>query len=139
MDDQIRLEVLPKDTDRWIEAIDQDLLAIARSKNDFLYIIREKDCFRMFSHTPGSPSGGQKTLTRDKKNTAIVRNLANVADTLFSVSFSKNMDLYGVMASAEEGILSAFPGNDRDADEDIEFVIPNNSKEGANDNGRSGS
>ena len=33
------------------------------------------------------------------------------------------MNLYGVMASAEEAILTAFPGNDRDADEDVEFRV----------------
>jgi hypothetical protein len=32
------------------------------------------------------------------------------------------------MASAEEGILSMFPGDDRDADGDIEFILPDRSQ-----------
>ena len=38
------------------------------------------------------------------------------------------MNLYGVMATAEDGILSLYPGDDRDSDSDIEFVIPDKDK-----------
>ena len=123
MDDTIHLEPLPKDSERLEEALKEGRLAVARSNNDFLYILDMDGQFHMFTHTPGNPGGGQKRFPKDEKYTAMVRKLATLADAVFAVEFSREMNLYGVMASAEEAILTAFPGNDRDADEDVEFSV----------------
>lgn len=103
-------------------------MVITRSKNDFLYIVEFNNAFHMFSHTPGAPGGGQKQFPKDEKYTAVVSKLADLSDSVYVAEFDKNLNLYGVMASAEEGILSLFPGNDRDNDSDIEFIIPDKDK-----------
>ena len=124
MEDGIGLEILQKDGDKLVEALKLGRMAAARSGNDFLYITDSDGKYRLYIHTPGAPGGGRREFPKDEKHTAIIRNIAQVSDSLFSVEYNKEFDVRGVMASAEEGILSMFPGNCRDADEDIEFIIP---------------
>ena len=124
MDNNLTLDILPKDWNRVSEELSKGNIVVARSKNDFIYIIDEGDKYNLFSHTPGLPSGGRKTFPKDEKNTAIIRNFSKVSDAMFLVEYDKSMNIFGVLASAEEGILSTYPGNDRDADEMVEFIIP---------------
>ena len=124
MDDNISLDVLPKEADELMKALDNKNMAVARSKSDFLYILESDGEFLLFSHTAGTPGGGRKKFPKDEKYTAMIRNLANLADALFQVEFDKSLDLFGVMASAEEGILTMFPGEDREGNGDIEFIVP---------------
>jgi len=124
MENNIRLDVLPKDGDRILAELARGNIVAARSKNDFMYIMDEGEEYRLFSHTSGAPGGGRKTFPKNEKYTAIIRSFAGMSDALFLVEFERGMNLFGVLASAEEGILSMFPGNDRDADEVVEFLIP---------------
>jgi hypothetical protein len=124
MENIVNLGLLPKQGDNIIKELAGGNMVVARSKNDFLYIFDFDDEFHLFSHSPAAACGGQKRFPKDEKYTAIIRNLANLADSLFVAEFDKSFNIYGVMYSAEEGILAMFPGDDRDADEDIEFVFP---------------
>lgn len=131
--ENVNLELIPKDSDRLLEELGQGHMVIVRSKNDFLYILDFDGKFHMFSHTPGAPGGGQKQFPKDEKYTAVLRKLVDLADAVYKAEFDRELNLYGVMASAEEGILSLFPGDDRDKDSDIEFVIPEKDKPGEDD------
>ena len=122
--ENINLDLLPKDGERVLSELSSGNMIIARSKNDFLYIIAYSDEFHMFSHTPGATGGGQKTFKNDEKYQASVRQIVELADYVYLCEFDKEMNLYGVMYTAEEGILSMFPGDDRDSDENVEFIIP---------------
>jgi hypothetical protein len=124
MENNIKLDVLPKDGNRILEELSKGNIVVARSKNDFMYILDEGGEYRLFSHTPGTPAGGRNSFPKDEKHTAIIRSFAEVSDALFMIEFERKMDLYGVLASAEDGILSMYPGDDRDADETIEFFVP---------------
>jgi len=126
MENNIRLDVLPKDGNRILEELSKGNMVAARSKNDFLYVLDDGGEYRLFSHTPGTPNGGRKIFPKNEKHTAIIRSFAEVSDALFVIEFDRKMDFYGVLASAEEGILSMYPGDDRDADETIEFFVPHN-------------
>ena len=126
--DNINLNVLPKEGERLLEELGKGNMVITRSKNDFLYILAFDEKFHMFSHTPGAPGGGQKQFPKDEKYTAVIRKLADLSDSVYVAEFDKDLNIYGVMVSAEEGILSLFPGNDRDSDSDIEFIIPDKDK-----------
>jgi len=124
MEDNIKLDVLPKDGDRLLEELSRGNMVAARSKNDFMYVLDDGGNYRLFLHTPGSTGGGRKVFPKNEKYTAIIRSFAEMSDALFLVEFDKKMDLFGVLASAEEGILSMYPGDDRDADETVEFFVP---------------
>ena len=124
--EKINLDMLPKDGERMLKELSAGNMVVARSKNDFLYIIVFDDQFHMFTHTAGAPGGGQRQFPRDEKYMATVRNLATISDAIFLVEFDKNLNLYGVMSSAEEGILEMFPGEDRDSDGMVDFSLPEN-------------
>jgi hypothetical protein len=122
--EDIDLSMMPKDGDKMLEELGKGHMVVVRSKNDFLYILDFDGKYHMFSHTPGAPGGGQKQFPKDEKYVAVVRKLADLADNVFMAVFDKSLNLYGAMASAEEGILSLFPGGDGDSDGDIEFILP---------------
>jgi hypothetical protein len=124
MENNIRLDVLPKDGDRILTELSKGNMVAARSKNDFMYMMDEGGEYRLFSHTPGSAGGGRRTFPKNEKYTALIRSFAGMSDALFLVEFGKGMNLFGVLASAEEGILSMFPGDNRDEDEMVEFLVP---------------
>ena len=121
--ENINLDILPKDGERILQELAAGNMVIARSKNDFLYILDFDGQFHMFSHTPGAPGGGQKQFPKDEQYTATVRKLADLSDAVYMAEYDKNMNLYGVMYTAEEGILAMFPGEDRDSDGTVDFSI----------------
>ena len=121
-EENVNLDLLPNDGERVLQELTAGKMVIARSNNEFLYIIDFDGQFHMFSHTVGAPGGGQKQFPKNEKFAATVRSITDLADSVYSADFSKNMNLYGVMASAEEGILSMFPGDNRDNDKVIDFM-----------------
>ncbi|MDR2615901.1 MAG: hypothetical protein LBC28_04910 [Oscillospiraceae bacterium] len=117
----IELDLLPQDGERALRELAAGNMVIARSGNDFLYIAELNGLFHMFTHTPGAAGGGQRQFPKNEKYTASVRKLAELSDAMYVCVFDRAMNLYGVLQSAEEGILSLFPGADRDTDADVEF------------------
>ncbi len=128
MQKEVSLDILPKDWDRILEELSKGNIVVARSKNDFIYIMDEGGEYLLFSHTPGSPGGGKKSFPKDDKFTAVIKNFTKIADAMFLVEYDKSMNIFGVLASAEEGILTTYPGEDRDADEKVDFFIPQKNK-----------
>ena len=120
----VNLDILPKDGDRVLKELSDGNMVIARSKNDFMYMVAFDDHFHMFSHTPGDEGGGQRQVPIDEKHIAVIRKIADLADAVYLAEFDKDLNLYGVMASAEEGILEMFPGDDRDSDGMVDFGPP---------------
>ena len=134
--DKINLDLLPKDGDRMLEEIAAGNMVVARSKNDFLYIIEMNGQFHMFRHTPGAPGGGQKKFPKDEQYTATIRKIADIADAVYLVEYDKSFNLFGVMVTAEEGILDLFPGEDREGDGIIDFgFIDDDDDDESNDDG----
>ena len=126
--ENINLDMLPKDGERMLKELAEGNMVVTRSNNEFLYVIVFDDQFHMFTHTPGAPGGGQRQFPRNEKYTATVRNLAEISDAVYLVEFDKNLNLYGVMATAEEGILEMFPGEDRDSDGMVDFSLPDDTE-----------
>lgn len=124
MDDIIDLEVLGKEGEKLLAALGEGKLVAARSKDDFLYILEKDGEYHLFTHHLGAPEGGSKRFPKDEKYTAMMKSLATVSDAVFGVSFAPDMNLFGVMASAEHGILSMFPGEGNDEDGVITFAVP---------------
>lgn len=120
-EETVTLDLIPKDGDRVLEELNNGNMVIFRSKNDFLYAIQYGGQFHMFSHSRGAKGAGQKQFPVDAKYTASVKKLPDLADSVYLCIFDKSMNLYGVLMSAEDGIISMFPGDSDDADEPVEF------------------
>ncbi|MCL2392372.1 MAG: hypothetical protein FWC66_07175 [Oscillospiraceae bacterium] len=121
--ENIDLELLHADGNRLFEELSKGNMVIARSKNDFLYIVAFDEMIHMFSHTVGAPGGGQKQFPMDEKSTAIVRKICDLSDSMYKAEFDAGLNLYSVMATAEQGILDMFPGEDRDSDGVVDFSV----------------
>jgi hypothetical protein len=133
----VTLEPLPKDGARALQELKDGNLIVARSKDDFLYILEWGGMFHMFSHTPGSPGGGQRQFNKNEKYRAVVRKVVEMADTVFRAEFDHDMNLYGVLSSAEEGILALYPAESV-GDAEVEFKPwDRNADEESDDGGRS--
>ena len=124
--DDINLDVLPKESERVFKELSDGNLVIARSKNDFIYIVAFDEQFHIFMHTPGQESGAQKQYPVGEEAFAVVRSVIELADVVYMAVFDKSLNLYGVMYTAEEGILEMFPGDDRDSDGMVDFSPPDN-------------
>jgi len=122
--DRVDLDLLPKDGDRMLSELAEGNMVIARSKNDFLYILDYDGMYHLFSHTPGNPGGGQRQFPKEEQHTAMVMRLADLSDAVYVAVFDKDLNIYGVMFTAEEGILAMFPGEDRDSDGIVDFSLP---------------
>ena len=129
--ENVNLDMLPKDGERMLKELAAGNMVIARSKHDFLYILDFGNEFHMFSHTPGAPGGGQKQFPKNEKYMATVRKIADMSDSVYMAEFDKSLNIYGVMATAEEAILSMFPGSDRSSDGMVDFSIPDKQDEEA--------
>lgn len=123
--ENINLDLMPADGERMLEEISKGNMSIARSKNDFLYIVELDDVYHMFSHTIGAPGGGQKQYQKDEKGAAIVKKVADLADACYVCEFDKGFNIYSVMATAESAILDMFPGEDRSNDGIVDFSLQN--------------
>ncbi|MDR3149974.1 MAG: hypothetical protein LBT88_08215 [Oscillospiraceae bacterium] len=120
--EQFTIEPLPKDGEKLLDALKNGLLVAVRSKNDFMYVLMRRGNYLLYLHTPGSPSGGQKRFEVNDKYTAIIKNFAALCDMAFAVTFDEQkMELYAVLAGAEDAILEKFPGGDRNADGTVDF------------------
>jgi hypothetical protein len=126
MRDKINLKMLAPGGDALLAALGRGEMVAAYSKGHFLYILTSNEQFRLFSHTAGAASGGRKSFPIDEKHRAIVKKLADTADALYAIGFDADMDLYGVMASAEEAICAMIAECGAGGAEagDIRFVIP---------------
>ena len=120
-ENSVTLDLLPKDGERVLHELKNGNMVIFRSKNDFLYAMEFNGQYHMFSHTVGAQGGGQRQFEVNEKYMTSVRKLADLADSVFLCIFDKALHLYGVLQSAEDGIISMFPGDDRDNDETVEF------------------
>ena len=123
MNNDVQLDLLPKESDRVMKELSDKNMVIARSKNDFLYMLDFNGEFHLFSHAPGAPGGGQKQFPKDEKHRAVIKKIVDLADSLYLAQYDRRLNVYGVMSAAEEGILSLFPGSDRDSDAAVEFKI----------------
>ncbi len=124
MKDTIVINVLPKDGNRVLAELSKGNMVVARSENNFVYFLENGDKYRLFSHVPGMPNAGRKTIPKTGRHDAVIRSFAEMADGLFLVEYDREMNLSGVLASAEEGMLMLCPGRERDADKMIEFFVP---------------
>jgi hypothetical protein len=124
MKEKIALKPLAREGDALLAALDRGELAALRSKEHFLYILASNKRFRLFSHTAGAASGGKKSFPIDEKHRAVVKKLANTADALYAIGFDADMDIFGVMASAEEAVCALSMELGAGGDGDITFAVP---------------
>jgi hypothetical protein len=109
MNETVDLRPISKDENSLHEALKASEMVVLRSETHFLYVLSKDANFYLFSHVPGTPEGSRKSYPDGEEGRALLKNLVGISETAYAVTYDDKMDIRGVMAAAEEGILSMFP------------------------------
>ena len=120
-ENQIRLEPLKKDGEKLMEALEQGHMVAVLSKGEIFYAFAGK-AYECYIHPIGSEEGRCKRFEKTEQNRAVIKNLANLADQLFDVTYEKHMHHLGVMASAEQGIVEFLDAIGQMPADDFDFM-----------------
>lgn len=119
--DKIRLEPLKKDGEKLMEALGKGHMVAVLSKGEILYAFEDRN-YECYIHPIGSEEGRCKRFEKTEQTRAVIKNLANLADQLFEVTYEKHMHHLGVMASAEQGIVEFLDAIGQLPAEDFDFM-----------------
>lgn len=120
-EERIRLAPLKKDGEKLMEALEQGHMVAILSKGEILYAFADRN-YECYIHPIGSEEGRCKRFEKTEQNRAVIKNLANLADQLFEVTYEKHMHHLGVMASAEQGIVEFLDSIGQMPAEDFDFM-----------------
>lgn len=120
-EERIRLAPLKKDGEKLMEALEQGHMVAILSKGEILYAFAGRN-YECYIHPIGSEEGRCKRFEKTEQNRAVIKNLANLADQLFEVTYEKHMHHLGVMASAEQGIVEFLDSIGQMPAEDFDFM-----------------
>lgn len=118
---QIEIAPLAKDGEKLMEALGSGHMVAILSKGEILYAFEDKE-YLCYIHPIGSEEGRCKRFTKTEPNRAVIKNLANLADQLFDVTYEKHMHHLGVMASAEQGIVEFLDAIGQMPADDFDFM-----------------
>ena len=107
--EELCMEQLTKDAEKFVETLEAGKLLVVRTKDDFIYILDAGRSYQMFSHTAGQPNAGRRMQDKELTPADMFKKMAGAVDTAFAVDFDRSMDIPTVLFSAEEAILEAFP------------------------------
>lgn len=117
----VQLNLLEKDGDKLLAALEEGYMAAILSEMEIMYIFLDSG-FRCYIHPIGSEEGRAKRLPYSPECRSVVKNLANLADHMFKAKPQKGMDVMGIMQAAENGILSFLSATGQMPAEDIDFM-----------------
>ena len=92
------------------------------SKNEIMYVFTFQNEYQCFIHPLDAEEGRRKAWPVNERNTAMLKNLASLADQLFEITPKEGMDPMGVMVSAERGIISYLDATGQLPAEDFDFM-----------------
>lgn len=118
---QIEIAPLAKDGEKLMDALKSGHMVAILSKGEILYAFEDKE-YLCYIHPIGSEEGRCKRFERTEPNRAVIKNLANLADQLFDVTYEKHMHHLGVMASAEQGIVEFLDAIGQMPADDFDFM-----------------
>lgn len=118
---QLQLAPLSKDGEKLMEALGKGHMVAILSKGEILYAFEDEN-YQCYIHPIGSEEGRCKRFEKTEQNRAVIKNLANLADQLFDVTYEKHMHHLGVMASAEQGIVEFLDAIGQMPADDFDFM-----------------
>lgn len=131
----IRLRLLAKDGDALLLALRSAKMVGVLSKSEIMYVFIFQDEYQCFIHPLDAEEGRRKSWKVDERNTAMLKNLASLADQLFEITPKQGMDPMGVMVSAERGIISYLDATGQLPAEDFDFMEWKDQPDTAQDEG----
>lgn len=120
-EEKVELGLLPKDPDRLMEVLEQGGMAAVLSGSEVMYVFDDGH-YQCFIHPLDADEGRRKTFEKDEPGRAVIRNLANLCDQLFQITYDKSMHYMGVMVAAERGIINYLDVTGQLPADDVDFM-----------------
>lgn len=105
-ENDVQLGPLEKDGEKMMARLESGQMIGILSKTEVMYVFLLNGAYQCFIHPLGAPEGRRKAFPRDEEHRAVVKNLANLADQLFEITYQPDMHPMGVMVAAERGIIA---------------------------------
>ena len=120
--DQVEIGPLGKDGEKLIASIRAGNMVGILSGSEVMYTFLYRGKYQCFIHPLAAEEGRHKDWAVNEKNTAMIKNLANLADQLFEIKFGAQMDFMGVMVAAEKGIIEFLDSVGQLPADDVDFM-----------------
>ena len=120
----VEIGPLGKDGEKLITSIRAGNMVAVLSGMEVMYTFLYRGRYQCFIHPLDAEEGRHKDWAVNERNTAMLKNLTAVADQLFEIKFSPQMDFMGVMVAAEKGIIRFLDTIGRLPAEDYDFMAP---------------
>ncbi len=118
----VEIGPLAKDGEKLIGSIRAGNMVAILSGGEVMYTFLYRGRYQCFIHPLAAEEGRRKDWTVSEKNTAMIKNLANLADQLFEIRFGAQMDFMGVMVAAEKGIIQFLDSIGELPADDVDFM-----------------
>ena len=119
---EIELGPLGKEKGKIIASLKAGKMVAVLSGMELMYIFLLRGQYHCFIHKMDAEDGRRKSWPVNERNTAMLDNLYSAADALFEVRFHPDMDLLGIMATAEKGIIGYLDMTGNLPAEDMDFM-----------------
>ena len=103
---EIELGPLGKEKGKIKKSLKDGSMVAVLSGMEIMYIMLIRGMYHCFIHPLDSDEGRRKAWEDNERNAAMLDNLYSAADALFEIKFSKDLNLMGVMVTAERGIIN---------------------------------
>jgi len=117
---EVELGPLGKEKGKILNSLRAGNMVAVLSGMELMYIYPLNGDYHCFIHALDSEEGRHKAFEINERNSAMLDNLNSAADALFEIRFAPELNLMGVMVTAERGIsgylemTGNFPGRDMD-------------------------
>lgn len=118
----VEIGPLGKDGEKLIASIRAGNMVGILSGAEVMYTFLYRGKYQCFIHPLAAEEGRHKDWAVNEKNTAMIKNLANLADQLFEIKFGAQMDFMGVMVAAEKGIIEFLDSVGQLPADDVDFM-----------------
>lgn len=119
---EIELGPLGKEKGKITASLKAGKMVAVLSGMELMYIFLIRGQYHCFIHRMDAEDGRRKSWPVNERNTAMLDNLYSAADALFEVRFHPDMDLLGIMATAEKGIIGYLDMTGNLPAEDMDFM-----------------
>ena len=119
---EIELGPLGKEKGKITASLKAGKMVAVLSGMELMYIFLLRGQYHCFIHKMDAEDGRRKSWPVNERNTAMLDNLYSAADALFEVRFHPDMDLLGIMATAEKGIIGYLDMTGNLPAEDMDFM-----------------
>ena len=102
---EIELGPLGKEKGKILNSLKAGNMVAVLSGMELMYVLLLHGEYHCFLHALDSEDGRHKAWANNERNSAMLDNLYSAADALFEICFERNLDLMGVMVTAERGIV----------------------------------